>query len=1157
MARARYLALVCLLVFCRDVFPADGDVERMQELYRKTGEFERRAAAYEELQQMRRALGVRHLPAASRFEFARQWHLQPHEPGKTGVNGCAWTSAGPTNIAGRVTSIAVDPTDRNRVYATTVGGIWRSADAGRRWQRVSDDFLATVFASIAVNPSSPNEVVAGGGDPNLAQWSTGDGIWRSDDYGAPGSWTRISPPELNPSIVYRLRFAPKEPNDLYVGSSKGVWVGTHNGGTITFTSPLGGFDSHANDIAVDFSATPPRVYATVRYTDIPGPRPPGVYKYDGSQWAEKDDGIDLTNMEISRLSIAQSNPNILYVNITALDSHEKGVWKTTTGAEGPKAWEWLPNSIVLDDLKKMAWFNCMIEVDPTDPERVFASGQRIWLSTTGGTDWDEVSKGKDPDYVYRTHGDTHVIAFDPVNPKIVYLGNDGGLDKSTDMTSATWHWFDSAHGMTTTMFYNMTSNRNFPSLLSGGTQDNGIGITFGNRTWYNPAMCDGYEVGSDAGDVESLYYTCGGGIGELANPVHVEADGAPHIAWNSPDAPPRPVVFADLAVPGAALAAGHDCAMWTILKTTDGLNWKKTNTDFKPGAVAVELASAPSSSFLHYMAAVVYKAPDAEDCPDFSGATFTPFVIRTDNGGLTWNPAMGLPPGGIPTSITFDDNDKLRAYLTYPAGNKVYMTTDGVNFSPIAGVPGSPERVVADPSDENIVYAATDVGVFRGVIALGATPSATWTPFDEGLPDAMDINDLWVDPATKVLSLASFGYGIYRRNIDPSATCTPGMLVVRDNVADDAREPSASGGPDPEHPIADPSRPGGFFKPDDSLGGRLWWWKSRDIRIDVPSSDPKANTIADADHNEFEICPVDYANCPAGAMLDSSPKAAKAARVYVQVTNRGIEPVAKTRVIALWAPASAAWPSLPETFWKDTFPAGGPCGALDPATVWQLVDPVNPCRTIDSVQPDLPELARFDWVPPLTADGGATMLTVIESDSDPIAEWIRQNNEVDLSDLVPMSRHIALRNMKIIPFDVRVREPFLIPIDFPHIPYEPMGDVEAVVSKPDLRESVRFALPYGMEARAGSGSVRRTRIEEPELVRQLDQMRLDPNNAWELSGEEASLILPIRSGDHATLAAIATPADTNASSRFDIVERLGERVVGGVTMLFRPQANER
>src|SRR5947207_15313195 len=90
-----------------------------------------RVRAYEELLAMR---GAR-----------RSMRIVANSPGTTGPNGCAWVAGGPTNIAGRITGIAIDPTNHERVYTTGVGGIWRSKDNGRRWEHISGDFLARSF----------------------------------------------------------------------------------------------------------------------------------------------------------------------------------------------------------------------------------------------------------------------------------------------------------------------------------------------------------------------------------------------------------------------------------------------------------------------------------------------------------------------------------------------------------------------------------------------------------------------------------------------------------------------------------------------------------------------------------------------------------------------------------------------------------------------------------------------------------------------------------------------------------------------------------------------------------------------------------------------------------------------------------------------------
>ncbi|HEY6212317.1 MAG TPA: hypothetical protein VIW45_08530 [Vicinamibacterales bacterium] len=1143
--KARVMGIACLLVLCSALF-GEEDVSRLLE---QRPDYQQRLEAYARVREMRRAMGLRHLGAATQFEFARQRYLQPYGSG----NGCAWTSAGPTNLNGRVTAIAIDPTNNQRVYAATFGGIFRSETAGRRWQRVSDDWLATVFSSIAVNPVDTNEIFAGGGDKDLNPSFTGDGLWRSTNYGAPGSWSKVTPAFDN-TVVYRIRVDPAPPNNVYVAASNGIWLGQRNGATIDFTAPMGNCNAVVDDVAVDFSVTPPNVYMAVRVGA--GLFPRGIYKWDNdkTEWVKKDSGIDTSDTEVILLGLAPSKPSVLYAKVTKTSGEHQGFYRTLTAAEGSPAWE---KTLASDKLSAgdFSWFCNTVEVDPGNEKRVIASGGWPFVTPDGGDTFEQIDMGQDPDYQAQVHGDMHTAAFDPKNPNIVYVGNDGGIDKSTDMSNPKWHWTDSSHGMVATMFWNLASNRDYPATLAGGAQDNGIDITFGNRTWYRPVWCDGYEVGTDAKNPINLYASCNGGLTEYTNPIPGTADGVTTVSFMKPF--PKGPLATDVSLSGRAIAASAGattCAAERIVTTADGKNWTLTNSSFPPGARIAALAIAPSSSFGWFLAAV--KPPDPKDCP---GMAFPPFVTWSDDGGMTWKPTSGLPNLAA-TSVAFDPTEKTRAYAMYQYYG-MYRTAGGAfAFSLINGVapaalPSGATRMAVDPSDANVLYAATPVGVFRGVITPSPL-SAVWTPFDEGLPDGLDINDLWMDPSSGMLTIGTFGHGAYRRDVSPSASCKAQMLVVRDNVYDDGREPDATAGaPDAEHPIPDPAK-SGFYKPDDTLGGRVWWWTSHDIRIDVPSVDPHANQIEDADHVEFELCPITASPCEAGGMLDSSPKAGKTARVYVQVTNCGIEPVTKTRVIALWTKSGLGFPDLPESFWKTTFPKEGDCGALDGSTGWRLVDELAPCRTIPSVNPEVPELARFDWGPPLDADGGATMLTVVESAGDPLDPSIRDENKRSLFEIVPGSRHIALRNIKIVPINLSVRDPFLIPIDFPHVPVEPLGDAEIVVSKPDLRDGVRIVLPAGMRARAGMGSARPTRIEEPDLVRQLEAMRLDPANAWELNGDDASLFVALRPGERIPAAAIATPA-ANTSSRFQLTQRHGEKMVGGVMIVFRAQGEQR
>src|SRR5262249_19879553 len=83
-------------------------------------------------------------PHATLAAIRDSLHIPFEPPGMVlhpiALPACYWTPVGPTNVPGRVTGMAVtsQPGAEPRVIVTTVGGVWRSMDGGRRWERVSD-----------------------------------------------------------------------------------------------------------------------------------------------------------------------------------------------------------------------------------------------------------------------------------------------------------------------------------------------------------------------------------------------------------------------------------------------------------------------------------------------------------------------------------------------------------------------------------------------------------------------------------------------------------------------------------------------------------------------------------------------------------------------------------------------------------------------------------------------------------------------------------------------------------------------------------------------------------------------------------------------------------------------------------------------------------
>ncbi|HEY7473504.1 MAG TPA: hypothetical protein VH679_00725, partial [Vicinamibacterales bacterium] len=80
-----------------------------------------------------------------------------------------WMYAGPTNVSGRSTDIAVaDKTGQRRIYAAyATSGVWKTDDNGATWQAIFDDMPSTSIGDLAVPPSNPDILWVGTGEANI------------------------------------------------------------------------------------------------------------------------------------------------------------------------------------------------------------------------------------------------------------------------------------------------------------------------------------------------------------------------------------------------------------------------------------------------------------------------------------------------------------------------------------------------------------------------------------------------------------------------------------------------------------------------------------------------------------------------------------------------------------------------------------------------------------------------------------------------------------------------------------------------------------------------------------------------------------------------------------------------------------------------------
>lgn len=155
--------------------------------------------------------------------------------GPAPILGGQQPGAGP--VTGRVTGVAVDPSDPNVIYLSAAGGgAWKTKNSGQSWTPIFDGIGGTFAGAIAIAPSDPRVIYLGTGEGNFSLDSFyGTGVYKSTDSGL--TWTLLTDPTLAPNnpffrlAINRIAVDPNNPNLIYVAAGDGGSFATFNGAT--------------------------------------------------------------------------------------------------------------------------------------------------------------------------------------------------------------------------------------------------------------------------------------------------------------------------------------------------------------------------------------------------------------------------------------------------------------------------------------------------------------------------------------------------------------------------------------------------------------------------------------------------------------------------------------------------------------------------------------------------------------------------------------------------------------------------------------------------------------------------------------------------------------------------------------------------------------
>ena len=416
----------------------------------------------------------------------------PEKP-KSELGALKFRLLGPA-ISGRVDRVAGVPGDPLTYYAAfSQGGVWKSENGGHDWKPVFDDQPTNSIGSIAVAASDPNVVYVGSGEANIrGNVALGTGIFKSVDAGK--TWNQVwkgrgqigtmaIDPKNSDIALAAVLGSPFGP-----GKERGVYRTTDGGKSwqqVLYVDERTG----ASDVAFDPNNSH-ILYAgmwqaqRLPWTLTSGGPGSGLYRStDGGETWHRLKGKGLPEGEWGKVGVrvAPSNSNIVYALIEAKDG---GMFRSTDGGD---SWEHVSAARVV---RQRAWYYTCMAIDPTDANVVWVPQVNLVRTIDGGKSWQSV---KGP-----AHGDHHDVWVDPLNPRRLLTGNDGGIAMTND-GGTSW----SAPALPTPQFYNIDADNRLPYHVGGTIQDWG--------TASGPAYV--LRTGEDGGGGPNLgdYYRVGGG----------------------------------------------------------------------------------------------------------------------------------------------------------------------------------------------------------------------------------------------------------------------------------------------------------------------------------------------------------------------------------------------------------------------------------------------------------------------------------------------------------------------------------------------------------------------------------------------------------------------------------------------------------------------
>jgi photosystem II stability/assembly factor-like uncharacterized protein len=743
------------------------------------------------------------------------------------ASGIHWQQLGPYNIGGRVVDVVADKKAPNAVYAAASGGgVWHSTDGGASWTPVWPAENVQTMGSLAEDANGT--LWAGTGEANPPGGGLtyfGDGIYKSTDGGA--HWTnmglhdsasigRIAIDATHPDTV----FAAATGHIARSVPERGLYR-TRDGGA-TWQRVLAPINAStgAVDVAID-PTDHNRVYATMwdhirnngartyggvgsglyrsldggdtwtRLENIVDPLP----AYDQAQTGLKSDkSLGRIGVTVANGKVGNAQFNRIYVVSGSPYGPDKGFYWSDDGGDsfhvGARAYQ---------TSSGYQWWFGRLWVDPEDPLHIFNADVNLRTSLNGGTSWAAVNG---------PHSDQHGMDWDmsmydgnPATPMRVWLGNDGGMyrsDTSGRTVPGQTTWVKPVPAGKTmpeqpwNQSYHLDVAKDDPQRLVTGLQDNGSQRTWTPadpsptdpelRIWNSYGGGDGHWTLIDPKD-SSYYYECfqPSPPSQSCRGFHDVGATTEQIPFDNQSWPADQRWTTDTPI---AIDPNNDAVVYlggTVLgrSANRGINFTMISPDGPnslPGPVPPgedDLGPFYKNEYatISAIAPAKSKTPVPYAQTMYVG-TDTGRVWKTTDAGGHWTWLKnGLPERWVNALVVDpdDENHVYAAFSGYREGDdaaNVYETHDGgatwTNIS--QNLPNGPVEMITYDAAHNVLFAATDVGVFDH-----KDNDAYWYKVSIGVPQ-VPVLDVKLSGDGKYLFAATFGRSVWKLPLFVDAT---------------------------------------------------------------------------------------------------------------------------------------------------------------------------------------------------------------------------------------------------------------------------------------------------------------------------------------------------------------------------------------------------